>query len=87
MTNDQYADKVEQYWVTRRRQQLKRKSLGLPNPNVKKRKMTDFSEEEKKLVYEESMEKSMSREKVAEKHDTLTNVIDAIIFRQGYLKI
>ena len=85
MTNDQYADKVEQYWVTRRRQQLKRKSLGLPDPNVKKRKMTDFSEEEKKLVYEESMEKSMSREAVAKKHETNTNVVDAIIFRHGLL--
>merc|ERR1712066_1067615 len=45
ITNDQYADKVENYWTNRRRMQLKRKSLGLPDPSLtKKRRMEDFSE-------------------------------------------
>merc|ERR1712083_371206 len=80
-THEQYADKIERYWENQNRLKLKRKSLGLSDPNLKKKKIDNFSEVEKKSIYDDSMEKGMSREVVAKKYGTIVNVVDAIIFR------
>merc|ERR1712008_223676 len=59
-THEKYAVKIENYWVNRRRQQLKRKMSDSETvdevPDIdpaKIRKLEDFSEEEQKTIFDE----------------------------------
>ena len=46
---------------------------------AKKRKIEDFSEEERKIVFNERVLLSISKETVAERHDSEVSVVNEII--------
>ena len=50
-----------------------------PIDPAKLKKLEDFSEEEQKTIFEDRVSKSLSREKVAEKHETSGKVVNEII--------
>merc|ERR1719189_3526463 len=80
---EDYAEKVDKYWTGRRKDSLKRKSddqnSESPQKSPKKRKIDDISEEEQNIIVDERVLLSISKETVAEKHDTDISVVNEII--------
>ena len=82
-----YAEKIENYWQNRKKAELKRKK-PIPVQSVqgqkwtKKRKLADFDLEERKVIYDKRIHRSMKLKLVAKQHDTFVEVIDEIISKQ-----
>ena len=82
----EYAALVDQYWINQRKRKMTEDQVNPISESGKKRKIGDFSQEELQTVFDQRVLLSISKETVAEKHETDVAIINEIISNHNLKK-
>ena len=82
----EYAAMVDQYWINQRKRKMTEDQVNQISESGKKRKIGDFSQEELQTVFDQRVLLSISKETVAEKHETDVAIINEIISNHNLKK-
>merc|ERR1719225_1647234 len=82
----EYAALVDQYWINQRKRKMTEDQVYQISESGKKRKIGDFSQEELQTVFDQRVLLSISKETVAEKHETDVAIINEIISNHNLKK-
>ena len=79
----EYAVMVDKYWINERKRKMADDQPDQNSDSAKKRKVEDFSEEEQQTVFDQRVLLAISKETVAECHDSEVGVINEIILNHN----